>query len=166
MDVLDLAVLVEAHLSVLPPDPRLFVAAERIPRIDHVVVVDPHGSRPDLLGNLDGPAIVARPHAAGQSVDRVVGHGYGVGLVIERDDHEHWPEDLLLGHAHAALHVAQDRGPVVEAALVTLHDGAFPARQDVRPLVPADPHVALDGLELRLRYDRPLVAGRIEGGTD
>src|SRR5918996_3696045 len=40
VDVLGLPVLVEAELPVLTADPRLLVAAERIPRIDHVVVVD------------------------------------------------------------------------------------------------------------------------------
>src|SRR5437667_4120823 len=35
VDVLDLPVLVDPDLSVLPPDPRLLVAAEWEPRVDH-----------------------------------------------------------------------------------------------------------------------------------
>ena len=47
-----------------------------------------------------------------------------------------------------------------------LNHGSLPPGQDVGALLPPDPHVALDGLELGLRHDRPLVAGRIERGAD
>src|SRR5207253_4845412 len=41
VDVLELAVFVEADFAVLATDPRLLVAAERVARVDHMVVVDP-----------------------------------------------------------------------------------------------------------------------------
>src|SRR6266496_3905609 len=59
VDVLDLPVLVEADLAVLPSDPGLLVAAKGEPRVDHVVVVDPHRSRSHPFGELDGPVVVA-----------------------------------------------------------------------------------------------------------
>src|SRR5262249_49606774 len=51
---------------------------------------------------------VARPDAAGQAVDRVVGNAYGVVFIFVRDDRKHRAEDLFLGDGHFVLDVGED----------------------------------------------------------
>src|ERR1044072_2057556 len=73
VDVLDLGVLLEPVDPQLAPDAALLVPPEGRQRVDQVPVVDPHRAGAHLLGDLDGTPRVARPHATGEAVDRVVG---------------------------------------------------------------------------------------------
>ena len=84
VDVLDLTVLVVAELAMLPPEPRLLVAAKWVSRIDRVVVVDPHGTRRELLRHFHRTLHVARPHRAGKPIHEVVGHPHRGRIVVER----------------------------------------------------------------------------------
>src|SRR6476660_6833676 len=144
VDVLELAVFVEADLAVFATDPRLLVSAERVARVDHVVVVDPHGARAQALGDANGPRGVARPYGTGKSIDRVVRQTDGLFFVVEGDNREDRPADLLMGDLHRVVDADEDRGAVVVPAVVALDGRALPADQHVGAFPAPDAHVALD----------------------
>ena len=99
VDVLGLGVLQIALLAELAADAGLLVAAEGVPGVEEVVVVDPDRAGAQALGHPHGAGRVAAPDGAGQAVPRVVGHGDRVVVVVDTDDGQDRPEDLLLGDA-------------------------------------------------------------------
>src|SRR6266498_1801771 len=145
-DVLRLQVLLEAPTPELTAQARLLVPAEGGGRDDHVVGVDPYGSGADALGDLDGAGRIPRPDGPRQAVDRVVRVPDGLFDRLVAHDRQHRAEDLLLRDAHRGLHVAEDRGLVVVAALVALAGQPLAAGEELRPLVLPDLDVAVDGL--------------------
>src|SRR3954447_20051867 len=91
--------LLEPELAELAAVPRLLVSAERGERVERRAVhLNLAGADPPC--HAPGALFVARPDAAGQAVDRVVGDPHGVVLVVVRHQDEHGPEDLLLGDGH------------------------------------------------------------------
>lgn len=55
-------------------------------------------------------ADVLGPDIRGQAIFGVVGQLQRLGLVLERDQARHRAEDLLLGDAHAVVHIGEHRG--------------------------------------------------------
>src|SRR5262249_31794368 len=51
---------------------------------------------------------IARPDAAGQPVDGVIGDPYRVVFVLVRDDRKHRAEDLFLRDGHLVVDVGED----------------------------------------------------------
>ena len=103
---LDLQELFEAELAELAAVARLLVAAERREQVEAAAVdVDLAGAQAarDALGALG----IARPHAAGQPVDGVVGDAHRVVFVLVGDDRQHRAEDLLLRDGHVGAHVGE-----------------------------------------------------------
>src|SRR6266511_3807233 len=166
VDVLDLGVLQVALLAELAADARLLVAAERVPWVEQVVVVDPDGAGAQPLGDLDGPGGVAAPDGAGQPVVGVVGDRDRLLVAVERDHRQHRPEDLLLGDACRGVDVGEDGGRVVVAALVPLDGDAVAAGDQLGALLLADAHVALHPFELLGGDQRAHVGGRLARGAD
>src|SRR3989475_220576 len=116
-DVFRLDELEQAPGSQLPPDPGLLEPAERCRSRDQVVVVDPYRAGLQPLRHREGAWDVPGPHPAGQAVHRVVRHPDGVFHRLVPDDRENRPEDLLLRDPHRVVHVAEDGGLDVVAAL-------------------------------------------------
>ena len=99
-DVLGVEVLLEALVSALPAEARLFEAAERRLRGRGHSVVDADGPVLELLHEPDDPPHVARVVVGGQPVYRVVGPTNDLVLVVEGHDGGHGAEGLLLSHQH------------------------------------------------------------------
>jgi len=118
VDVLGLGVGQIPLLAELAADAGLLVAAEGVPGVEEVVVVDPDRAGAQALGHPDGAGRVAAPHGAGQAVPGVVGHGDRVVVVVDRDHGQDRAEDLLLGDARGRVGPGEDGGGEVEAALV------------------------------------------------
>ena len=85
-----------------------------------------------LLGHVVGPGGVGREDVVEQPELGGVGQRHGFVVVVEGDDHDDRPEDLLLGHLHVDAAVGQQRRGHEEAALEV---GA--ARRRPRPRRPA-----------------------------
>src|SRR5262245_24544763 len=95
-DHLGLQVLLEAHQAVLAAHAALAVAAERRVDVEPHAAVGRDGSRADPAGDRERALLVRRADRAGEAVDRVVRDPHRVVVVLERDQAEHWAEDLLL----------------------------------------------------------------------
>ena len=70
-----------------------------------------------LLGHGVGPGGVGREDVVEQPEVGVVGQRHRFVVVVERDDHHHRAEDLLLGHLHVDAAVGQQRRRDVEAVV-------------------------------------------------
>src|SRR4051794_15535182 len=81
----------------LAAEAGLLEAAERRGVTHRRVAVDREVARLDAAGDAQGPAEVAGPDRPRQAVLALVCHADGVRLVLERDDRDDGPEDLL-GH--------------------------------------------------------------------
>ena len=89
------------------PMPGLLEAAERDAEVGaERVVADRAGAQ--LAGDVPGPLHVVGEDGRVEPVDRVVGDGDGVLLVLRRDHAQHRPEDLLLGDRRGVVDVAED----------------------------------------------------------
>src|SRR4051794_11353701 len=95
LDRLRLQELLEPVCAELATVTRLLVAAERREWVERGAV-DLDLPRPQPPRDSLRTLRRARPHAARESVDRVVGDPHSLVLVVVRDDREHRPEDLLL----------------------------------------------------------------------
>src|SRR5438309_4880913 len=108
-DLLHLRVLFHPEAPALAADAALLEAAEGgVEEVD--AVVDPHHPGADALGQLDPPGRVAREHHAAEAVGRIVGDADGLVLVLEGNDRDHRPENLLLRDADIVRHGAEDGG--------------------------------------------------------
>src|SRR6185295_15484078 len=92
---LHLGELVEGVQRLVPADAGLLVAAERRGDVAAVVSVDPHRAGAQALGELERLVDVGGEDRRGEAVDRVVGHGQRLIGVLDRDDRQHRPENLL-----------------------------------------------------------------------
>ena len=63
------------------------------------VIVDEHLSRADGAGEAQLPPAIARPHSGDEAISRAVGDADRLGFVVEGDDDQDRPEDLLLRDA-------------------------------------------------------------------
>src|ERR1700691_2118776 len=114
LDRLHLEELLEAVQSTLTTDARLLVAAEGRERVEGATV-DRHLAGTDLARDFERLLVGRGPHAAGQSVGRVVRDCDRLLLGVVGDDRQHGTEDLLLRDRHVGAHVGEDRGLHVEA---------------------------------------------------
>ena len=73
------------------------------------VAVDRQRAGADALRDAQRPPDVACPDRPRQAVGRVVGLGDRVRLVVEGDDRDDRPEDLLADDAHVRARVVEDR---------------------------------------------------------
>jgi len=94
---LGLEELLEPRLAHLPADAGLLEPAEGHVGTEPGAAVDADGAGPDPARDREGTVAVAAEHRARQAVDRVVGDPHRVVVAVVRDDHQHRPEDLLLG---------------------------------------------------------------------
>ncbi|RMR50560.1 hypothetical protein ALP84_05222 [Pseudomonas cichorii] len=62
-----------------------------------LVAIDPEGPGAYLFGNAMGTTDITGPDATGQAETAVVGDADGVFFVLERNRHDHRPEDFFLG---------------------------------------------------------------------
>src|SRR6056297_1407413 len=108
--------------------------------------------------------LVACLNVIRQPVLGVIGHGDGVFLVLERQDRQDRPEDLLAVDRHLGRHVGEDRGPDVETA-IELAGPPGAAGDKPRALVDAGLNQRLDLVELRLADRRADMAAFLVGGA-
>src|SRR5438034_227560 len=86
----------------------------------------------------------------GQAVLDGVADGDGLLQGADGDDRDHGAEDLLHGHAHAGVAVAEDRGLMEPTASERAFLQAVAAAEELGALVLADLDVALHGAALRV----------------
>lgn len=93
--------------------------------VEDQLAVQRDGARLDPLGEAVGPGAVLRVDGAGQTVGRVVGQGDGLVLVVERQDGDHRPEDLLAVQPCVGGDVGE-HGRVHEVSLALWEFGSEP----------------------------------------
>src|ERR1700742_3007972 len=125
---LDLGVLVETGDTVLASHTAFLVPAERGVGTVGCTTVDTHEAGLDPAGHRQRTLKGTRKHVAGQPVHAVVGDPDRVLFVVERNDRQHRPEDLLLGDGHLVVDVDEKRWPNV-ISLVETGFGAGAADQ-------------------------------------
>ena len=106
---LRLHVHVDAFFAELVSPAGLLEAAERHVVVEHQLAVHLDAARLQALDDPVGPADVFGLGGRRQPVGGVVGHGDGLVLVVERQDRDHRPEDLLPVEPHAGVDVGQHR---------------------------------------------------------
>jgi len=133
---------------VLAADARLFVAAES--RMRRIGVVAVHPDAPRLNGAAEAIAAVglAAPHAGAKAIERIVGDGQGLVVVLEGRHRYDRTEDLLLEHAHAIMAFEHGRLHIEAAGEVACERVAFAAGEHLRALLLADVDIAQDLFEL------------------
>ncbi len=102
------------------------------------MTIDPHRPRLKTVGDPVGLLDVARPDVGGQTIGRVVGQSNRLCLILEGDDAEYGPEDLLLGDLHRRGRV-RENGGLEEVSLVA---DRMPATDQSRALLDPGLHVA------------------------
>ena len=137
--------------SPLASYPRLLEATERHSEISTECVVADR-ARAQLPGYVAGPVHIVGEHRGVQSVDRVVGDGDGVLLVVGGDDAEDRAEYLLLSDGGGVVDVPEHRRLDVPATVQVLR--ATAAGGEGRPLGEALCDVALDPVPLAPRRQR------------
>src|SRR5690242_15157025 len=91
-------------------------AAERQTRVrPHCFVHEDATTFDQLGGDPFAARDVARNDRAAQSEHGVVGHGYGLCFVLDRDDRRNGAEELFIVGRHARLDVGQHRRRIVRA---------------------------------------------------
>src|SRR5919201_6324070 len=148
----------EALGSELTTDARFLVATEGGTELDPVAV-QRQASRAHLAGDPHGAVEVAGPHASRQAVLRVVGDADGVVVIVKRDNDEHGTEDLVLGDAHGAVDVGEDRRLDVPALPLARRPAAAPP--DRRALLSPPGDVVLDPPPLAFRHEGADLGGGI-----
>ena len=108
--VLDLGRYLKAVFPAFASGARGLHPAERLAQVAHVLAVDEDHPGLDAACQAMGLADVLGPDVGGQAVFHVVGQAQRLGFVLERDQADHRAEDLLLGDAHAVVHVGEHRG--------------------------------------------------------
>src|SRR5215471_6717251 len=162
---LHVRVQIERVAPELTAVPALLVTAEGRHDVEHVVAVHPHGAGADGAGHAVRLRHVARPHAGGETVERVVALQHGVVLVLERNERHHRSEDLLLRDAHVVAHAGEDSGLDEVAVRQMLGRVALTAGEDLRPFLLADVEVASHTLELLLAHQRAHLRPLFESGA-
>jgi hypothetical protein len=118
-DSLGLSVVGKRVLAELTADTGLLVATEGHLVVEGVVSVDPDGTRPEGVGDLDGGVEVLGVNGGGKTVCAGVAELDGILLGLELGDRADGAEDLLFHNLHVLCDVGEDRG-LDEVALVTL----------------------------------------------
>ena len=118
-DSLGLSVVGQRVLAELATNTGLLVATEGQLVVEGVVGVDPDGTRPEGVGDLDGGVEVLGVDGGGETVCAGVAELDGVLLGLELGDRADGAEDLLFHDLHVLCDVGENRG-LDEVALVTL----------------------------------------------
>src|SRR6478736_3918002 len=163
--VLGLAVVIEHHPVVLPPDAGDLVSAERGACGVLVIAVGPHPTRLDGAAHLVGAGAIARPDAGTEAVEGVVGDREGFGVVLERGDGEDRSENLLLEDAHLVVALQYRRLEEVAACELAIEVRPLPADQHLGTLVSPDLDVGGDLLDLLRGHLRAELGVGVEGVT-
>src|SRR5919106_260229 len=106
---LDANVLVHRVDRLVDSDPRLLERREGKRDVAAVIRVDVDIARADRPRDPEGAPDVARPDARGQTVGRVVRQSDAPFDVLDGNDGEHGPEDLLASHLRPVRRVPEDR---------------------------------------------------------
>src|SRR3982751_294906 len=145
-DSLGLREIVERGGAVLAAEAGVALAAPGEAHVGVAIGVHPDRARARLLGEALQLADVAAPHAGGEAVGRAVGNPQSVGLVLELDDADDGPEDLLLRDPHLVRDIREHRGADEVAAVADL----LATGDEGRALLPADLDIVEDRLHLLL----------------
>ena len=78
--------------------------------MQHVVLIDPDGTRPQRVADFNGGVDVGSVDRGGEAVGGDVAEADGVGLVLELGDGADGAEDLFLHDLHVFGDVAEDGG--------------------------------------------------------
>lgn len=118
-DSLGLSVVGQRVLAELTTNTGLLVATEGQLVVEGVVGVDPDGTCPEGVGDLDGGVEVLGVDGSGETVCAGVAELDGVLLGLELGDRANGAEDLFFHNLHVLCDVGEDRG-LDEVALVAL----------------------------------------------
>ncbi|MCY1200129.1 hypothetical protein D9M72_115550 [compost metagenome] len=141
---------------VLAADAGLLVAPECRMRGVGMVAVGPHAPRLDAAAHAECARAVTCPDTGTQPVERVVGNGQRLFLILEGGHRYHRPEDLFLEDAHLVVAGEYGRLDVVAARQVAVQHVALAAGEALRAFLAAQVDVRQDLLQLfggRLRAD-------------
>ena len=116
---LDLSIVGQRILAKLSSNPRLLKAAKWHLVAEHVVVVDPDGTRLQLVSHSDGGVKVCGMNGGGKTVGGLVASLDNFILSLELADRAHGAENLLLHDLHILAN-ARENGWLDEVALVAL----------------------------------------------
>lgn len=78
--------------------------------MQHVILIDPDGARPQRVTDPDGGIEVRGMHRGGETVGGDVAQADGVGLVLELGNRADRAEDFFLHDLHVFGDVAEDGG--------------------------------------------------------
>src|SRR3989440_11112726 len=102
-DALDVGVELDRMHAQFAADAAALVAAEGCLLVHAPAAVDAEDPGLDAAGHPQSSADVAGPDRAGKAVGRVVDQLQYLVLVGERNDSEHWPENLLRRDPHPII---------------------------------------------------------------
>src|SRR5450631_2741283 len=95
--------MAEHHLVVLAANPRLLVAAEgRVRRIE-MVAIGPHSPSLDGPAKAVGAGAIASPDSGAKPIERVVGDGERLFIVLEFRHRKNGSENFFLENAHLVV---------------------------------------------------------------
>jgi hypothetical protein len=149
-------------LATFAAEPALAVAAETAGSVEQVRAVHPHDPGLQLRRSLQCDVDVLGPNACCQAIDGIVGQFNRFSGSAKRHGGEHRAEDLLLRDDGCRMHIAQQRGRIVEAAR-RQRDLRLPAGCSLRD--PLANH-ALNAVQLHAGNNRTNVDGLVQRETD
>jgi hypothetical protein len=135
-------------LCVSRPDARRLVAAERRMGGAGGVAVRPYAARLDGAAKPGGAIAVASPLARAKAVERVIGDGGRVVLILELRDRDDRPEYLFLEHPHLVVAFEDRRFDVIALDELAFELRALAAGEDFGAFLLADVEIGQDLLEL------------------
>src|SRR6202795_850609 len=121
--------MVEHHLVVLAADAGLLVATERRVRRVEVEAVRPDAPSLDSATHAERGIHIATPDTGTESVQRVVGDGQRLLLILESGHREYRTEDFFLENAHLVISLEHRRLNIIAILEIALEQGTLTADQ-------------------------------------
>ncbi len=91
--------------------------------MQHIVLIHPHGTRPQSIADPDSGVQIARVHSRGQTIGGRIADTDGIVLGLELGNGADGAEDLLLHDLHVFADVGEDGG-FNEVALLAVASAA------------------------------------------
>src|SRR6516165_10828468 len=115
------------------------------------VAIGPDAASLDRAAKPIGARAIARPNAGAETIERIIGDGECVVIILEGRHREDRPENLLLEDAHLVMTFEHRRLHIEAAGEVRPNVGTSAARQYFRAFLTANIEIGEDLLELIVR---------------